>query len=479
MKKLFKTLAVSLLAILLVASALSCVSCTATESAKTLFQKGISRTSDKLENIDVVGTTEKIITGGSVEFIIDDLKIDEDTTGNASLKLYANADKKTAAAILSAKVGDEKYDAAAYISSSAAVVKFEKLLGKTAYGVNFAKAEKNLKGSAFNPDSDSDYALSEEMYNELLNAIKLYNEIKSAEKEANKLAEKYIKKLYSLLGKYATYEKENTETTVLAERDVACTLVTVKIDETCLSKTISELWKEAKKDSSLKKFLSERVLAFTKFEDIGELYEKMGDTVDEMLDSLEDSSVNYTVKYYLNKTSGAIMKAEVSTKVGSNKVAYGIELGTAMKKFEGVKVYQKNGSYTQYVWLKVVEDTKEELKLSLESENVKGIPELTVKYTKKEGTVKITTNYGGDETTIKLNYKKKSSTYTFVLESLTVDGEKVEIPGKVTVIVNTKAKAPSAPSKYTDIFSMKEDAFEDFVDDVKENAEDITIPGLD
>jgi hypothetical protein len=56
---------------------------------------------------------------------------------------------------------------------------------------------------------------------------------------------------------------------------------------------------------------------------------------------------------------------------------------------------------------------------------------------------------------------------------VSVDGEKVELPGKFSVIVNTKAKAPSAPSKYTDILTMKEEDFEDFIEDVQKNAEDI------
>ncbi|MCQ2427699.1 MAG: hypothetical protein MJ137_04775 [Clostridia bacterium] len=472
MKKLFRTLTVSLLALLLCVSAFSLVSCTATESAKTLFQKGLSRTAAKYENIDVVSTVEKIATGGSVEFLVDDIEIDEDTKGNASVKFFANTSKNTAAVILNAKLGEDKYDAAAYISSSAAVVKFEKLLGKDAYGINFSKAEKNLKTSVFGPDSDSDYAVSEEIYNQILDAIKSFNDAKNVEKDAKSLSDKYIKKLYKLISDNASFEKENSETTVLSEKNVPCTVVTVKVDDKCLTKVVSELWKDAKKDSALKKFIDANVIAQTPYEDVGDLYDAIDEIVDGMVDSLEDSGVNFTLKYYLNKSSGAIMKAEVSTKAGGEKVAYGIELGINFKDFEGIKVYTKVGTSTDYIWLKVVENNKEGMKLSLEA-TMKGVPAVTVKYTKEDGIVKITVSDDGDETVIKMSYKKKSSTYTFGLESVTVNGEKATLPGKISVIVNTKAKAPSAPSKYVDILTMKEDSFEDFLDDVKDNISDL------
>ena len=75
---------------------------------------------------------------------------------------------------------------------------------------------------------------------------------------------------------------------------------------------------------------------------------------------------------------------------------------------------------------------------------------------------------------VKLNYKKKGSVYTVVLESVSHNGEKAELPfsGKYSVIVNTSAKAPSAPSKYTDILTMNEDTFDDFIEEVQNNVDE-------
>ena len=40
------------------------------------------------------------------------------------------------------------------------------------------------------------------------------------------------------------------------------------------------------------------------------------------------------------------------------------------------------------------------------------------------------------------------------------------------MIINTSAKAPSAPSKYTDILTMNEDVFDDFIEEVQNNIDE-------
>lgn len=483
MKKSIRIFAALLTAAMLIATVLGCVSCTATESPKSLFQKAISRTADKMEKIDVVNTAEKVVAGGSIELKGEDLEFDEDgeTKGEFSLVLYANTDKKTAAAVLSAKVGEEKYDGAVYASQNALVAKFDKILGKNAYGINLSKAEKNLAKSVFSEDSDSRFSLSEDDYAKLEEAIKNINELKAAEKDAEKLYDKYVKKLYKLISDNAEYEKENTTTAVFDEKDVPCTLVTVKLTSSALTKVIETLWKDAKSDAQLKKFINDRVIALVdEYDDAGDLYDDIDDRVEDIAESIDDNSVSVTVRYFLNKSSGAIMKGDVTVRAGGEKMTVGVELGRTHKTFEGFKVTVRNGnSDSEYFWIRVVEDTKEQLKCEVLTTSMFSLPEITLKYTKDDGAVKITVSeedYFGekDETVVKLNYKKKGSVYTVVLESVSHNGEKAELPfsGKYSVIVNTSAKAPSAPSKYTDILTMNEDTFDDFIEEVQNNVDE-------
>jgi hypothetical protein len=476
MKKPIRIILVSLLAVLMAAFVLSCASCTAVESPKTLFEKAIPRTSAKMQKLEFVGTAEKAASGGSVEIRCEDLDLGGEDKGSASVVFYANADAKTAAAILSAKLGDKKYEGAAYLSPKSAVVQFEQLLGKDAYGINLAKAKENLKKSVFDTDSDTDYALSERMTEQVNNAIDKINNLSKLEKDGNKLYEKYAKKLYKTIADNAEYEKENTEVKIFDESDVPCTAVTVKLDSKAISKAVQSFWKDAKSDSELKKYISDNIITLNiGFEDVGDLYDKIDDEVEDLVDDLEDSDLTVTVRYYLNKSSGAIMKAELIIRDDNgNKTTYAVELGKEFKTFEGLKVtVKRDGSDAMYVWLKVTENSKDEFKCVLDSKNAGSMPEFSLKYTKSDGSVKITFDDGRTEYTVKLTYKKSGSTHTVTLDSVSVDGEKVELPGKFSVIVNTKAKAPSAPSKYTDILTMKEEDFEDFIEDVQKNAEDI------
>ncbi|GEM_PF-3678629 len=483
MKKSIRFFAVVMTAAMLFAAVLSCVSCTATESPKALFQKAISRTADKMEKIDIVNTAEKIASGGSIELKGEGLEFgeDSDSKGEFSLVLYANKDKKTAAAVLNAKIGEEKYEGALYGSENAIVAKFDKILGKNAYGINLSKAGKNLAKSVFAEDSDSKFSLSEEDYAKLEDVVKNINELKSAEKDAEKLYDKYVKKLYKLISDNAEYEKENTTTSVFDEKDVACTLVTVKLSSSALTKVIESFWKDAKSDTQLKKFINDRIIALVdEYDDAGDLYDDIDDYVEKAAEQIDNSSVSVTVRYFLNKSSGAIMKADVALRANGEKTTVGVELGKTHKTFEGFKFTVRNGSDDpDYLWIRVIEDTKEQLRCEVLTTRMFSLPEITLKYTKDDGAVKITVaeeDYFGekDETTVKLNYKKKGSVHTVVLESISQNGEKIDIPfsGKYSVIVNTSAKAPSAPSKYTDILTMNEETFEDFVEEVQNNLEE-------
>ena len=478
MKKTIRLLSFSVVAVLLVVTILSCVSCTAVESPKVLFQKAVSRTVNSYEKIEAADVAKKVVSGGSFEIKAEDLKLDDETKAEGSALFYANSSKKTGAVVLNAKIGDETYDAAVYASTKSVVAQSAKLFGSNVYGVNIQKAVENFKKSVFYFESDSDNALPESASEEILNALQQLKDTDAIEKDGKKLYDKYLKKLYKLCGDNAEFTKENTDADVLGE-SVSSTLLTVKLTNESISKIVSDFWKDAKSDKALKSFISDRLIPLLadKYEDVGDLYDDIDSEVEDIVEDLEDADITITLKYYLNKSSGAIMKASLTVKQGNNKATYGVELGRTFKKFEGFRVTIKSGnSDTESIWVKVTSDTKEELKISVIATDSFKIPEITLKYTKADGNIKITIPGGYDgDTVIKLTYTKSGSTHTFLLNSITVDDEKFELPfgGKYSVIVNTKAKAPSAPSKYTDILTMTDEKFDEFMDEIQENVNDI------
>ena len=179
----------------------------------------------------------------------------------------------------------------------------------------------------------------------------------------------------------------------------------------------------------------------------------------------------------------------MTLKANGQKVVIGAELGKTFKTFEGLKVSIKRGDNdAEYFWVRVTQDDKEAFRCTLET-NIDGIPEVSLKYTKEDGIVKVTVKetkrvWNSDtweydnktsETVVKLNYTKKGGVYTLTLGSITVDGEKVELPysGKYSLIVNKSASAPKAPSKYTDVLTMNEESFEDFLEDYRKGINEL------
>ncbi len=480
-----------LTAAMLLSLLLGCVSCAANESPKALFQKAISRTAEKMENVELIQTAEKTAAGGSVCLLAEDLDFgDGSEKGRVSFTLYANTDKKTAAAVLDAKLGEKTYKGGVYASSSAVVAECKEILGEKAYGLNIDKAAKNIAKSVFAPEGESKYSMSDEEYDKLLDVIKDLKETSKTEKEFRSLYEKYVKKLYKLISDNAEYEKDtDAETTVFDERDVPAVAVTVKLSSDAIVSVLKSLWKDAKADKDLKNFIKERLLSLIgKYEDVGDLYDDIDDEVDLIADTIEEDGVSVVIKYWLN-SSGAIMKAEATLKAGGQKVVFSAELGKTFKTFEGLKVSIKRGDQdAQYFWIRVTQDDKEAFRCTIES-NIDGIPEASLKYTKEDGIVKVTVKQTKrvwndntweyenktSETVVKLGYTKKGSVYTLTLGSVTVDGDKVELPysGKYSLIVNKSASAPKAPSKYTDVLTMDEEAFEDFLEDSQKGLKEL------
>lgn len=485
MKKITRRLLIAGCALLLCISMLGFVSCTATESAQVLFRKAISRTVEQYEKFDLVSFAKDLGKGGKVKLTAENIKVptgeESAVKGKGTAEFSFDVAKRTASATASAELDGKKYEASGYLSATDVAVKFDQVLDKV-YGISLKNAEKNLAKSVFYYDGDSEYALPEEQYNMIIDALKTIEDNKDVEKTGKKLVDKYVKKLFGYLEKNAEYAKENTETKVLEESSVPAVLVTVSIDEKGLSAVIQSLWKDAKADKELKNFIADYILPLSggNYEDVGDLYEDIDEEVDEFAEGAENADFEITVKYYLNKSSGAVMKGEVTLKSNGNKQQYTAELGNKFKSFEGIKLSTRRapsgGSWsdTVYVWLKVVENTKEQLSLKLVGSDGAGVPEVSLRYDKAEDTVKVSMkdSYGDEAFAVKFGYVKKGSTITLKLTSLTQDGEKTDIPADFTLEISTKPSVSSI-KKYTDILTLTEENIEDLKDNIEENLDKI------
>lgn len=471
-----KVISLIVCAVMLGALVFSTVSCTANESATVLFEKAAGRTIGKMESYDLVTTLLNLSKNGSIAVSAEYEDEEEDITAGGTFQLFFNSDQQKVAAALDGTFGDESIDALLTFGTDEFTVKCDRILGK-AYGISFKDFENKLQKSFLNPDSDSDYALDDDTYEAVIDMINSYKDDKKIEDEVNKLADKYVKLFYKEIENNSEMTKENAKVDVLEYEELQSIAVKIAIDNKGLANVLSSLWKQAKEDKELKSFLTKNIFenaaySDSSYDDVDELFDDLDDEIDEVVEDLEDNNVKIVVTLYLNSSSGAIMRVDASYKTEDEKAAVSVELGNKFETFEGFKITEKyDDDDEQYIYLKVTEDTKDELKVKLNQNISDDFPEITVKYDRKDGDLTITADSDEEEVVIKLNYIMKSGVHTFTFISATVDDEDIEFPGKLTVTIKEKDTMPSV-DKYTDVLTLDDDAIEELIEAIQENAED-------
>ena len=118
------------------------------------------------------------------------------------------------------------------------------------YGVNIRNLEKNLEGSIFDPDEETDYSLTDEQYEYFLNLKNTLGRDSGLQNEYEKVLGRYSKLAVEKLLKYSDVNK-SSETIKAGGEKIRCTVITVSLDEDGLSSVIQDLIDRANDDEEL------------------------------------------------------------------------------------------------------------------------------------------------------------------------------------------------------------------------------------
>ena len=357
-----------------------------------------------------------------------------------------------------------------------------------AYGVSIKNLAKNLPGSIFDPDEETDFSLTDDQYDYFMNMKDTVKNDKNLQKDIDKMAEKYRQLAINTFVKYAEVTKGSKKITVGGDT-FNCTVISIEIDEEALALAMQDMIDYANNDKELEKLLTRFANSVSYYEDPDDYLDSFYDSLDDLedeLDDLEDIDIEIRVDVYVTKAGTRIAQIDASFEVEDEELEMSLVLGKNINKSKEISFeYEvKDGDEYSIVY-SVKEDNNKyyEAEIEIESTSYSRYSgysytdeyEIKIEWDKKAGDyeMKIETEYS--DLVIKGTLLEKGDTYTFVLNNIRTNGNAVPYIKdlELTIVVDRHDTAPKVPTRYTEITSMSERDFKHLTEDIAEGFEEI------
>ena len=444
---------------------------------------GVKKSFEALEKNEYASIAKNVSEAGSITVSVDLSKLADlmgaEVPAKVEMTSYANLKNYKAALEVDAQLKNKSIlHGTLTASDEELAVACEQILGKKNYSLSFKDLAKNLPKSVFDPDSDTDYALPEEIYEWL---VSLKNgpitPLKEIISEAKPIIEKAAKILKDSTEKNGEVTK-GSETISIGEADVKTNTVTVKLNGKQAAAIVTDLLKWAKSDKDLKSLLTKVTTTYgpilDKEFDVDDFLDDFYDGIDEALDELEDTEkddVNLTAVFYTNKSNGQLVKAEITNKESSGKTTYTLEGGPDWKDLAYCSVSMKDPYSKTSMTYTVEENTKSQFTAKIKvKEDSDTTMSATYSWDKSTGDLRISSNEADLKLTGTMTQKGKVT--TIELKKLEY-GRFVSVKDLgTTITLNESAKLPSI-SKTTEVVKLSEDDIEMLIEDVQDAVQEL------
>ncbi len=456
----------------------------------------INKTLDAIEQNELVAYADKLTSGGSIAVTQDIAKL-EDSLGmkleaTADATLFMDKDDAKFALTLGGKYQKKDLlEAKFYLDlNNAIVAECEEILGKDALGIGLKDLPKRLEKSVFGPDGD--YALPEEFY-ELLDQKDLTGDLESLGKDAKKILDKAYGEIVKIITKNAKIEK-TSGTLTFGEKEIKENIISVELDDKAQYDIVTAILEWVKSDKDLKKFLTNLPKEYADlfeaidmdpddFEDVkDDFYESVEDLLEDLKefdkDDIEDEFPGtYTAKFYINKSNGQLNALDLTVKGEGGKTNIVLQFGPDVTKLCDASLTLKDSDNNKTSYSLTVENTKKNCDIKVKvKEGTSSDTLCSFTWDKKEGSFKLSSE---DTLTVTGTMTQKGSKTTIEVKKVELDYyasyySHTQFSTKnmgMTIVLDTNAKMPSAPS-FDDIIELKdEDAVEELIEKISENFE--------
>ena len=453
-----------------------------------LIVRGLVNTISDAKRIEVFDVADDVANGGSIAVSANlDKFAKDDVTVEA--KLYTDLDSLKGGYEMTVAEDDEKVLQARVLYNEDKFAFTCPELVDGAYGINYKNLEKNLPGSIFDPDEETDYSLSEEQFDYFLNLKDTAKNNKNLERDIDNMSAKYRKLIVEKLVKYAEVGRSSKTITVGGEK-IPCTVISLSIDQDALALAITDVVEYAMEDKDLEKLIN-RVAANGSYnEEPDEIIDEFYDSLDEILDNIDtlsEEDINITLDFYITSSGRRIAQVDCEYEVDNDEMDVSIVLGKNVSTSKEISITAKdkrhNESYSIVYSVKESSSRLYESEIEISHKRDSGSSgskedkqKITIEWDKKTSDFELEYKNRWDEKySIKGTLTQKGDKYIFVLTNIKSDGN--AIPNvkslELTVTIDRKDPAPSVPGGFTDITRMENREFKHLVEDINDGVQDL------
>ena len=463
-----------------------------------LLLSAAGNTAKDFSRLEGVSFAKEVANGGSVAVSANLDKYVDDITIQG--KIYTDAKNNKGAYEMTIYDDDDvMVQPRIYVNKDSIVATCPEIF-EGAYGVNFKKLDKNLPGSIFDPDEDTDYSLPEGVYEYLMSLSENTKGNKELQRDIEKTAARYEKFTIQTIMKYAEVTKTSDKITVGGDK-ISCTVITIELDEDAIVSICQDIIDYINNDKSLEDLLLRYYSAnpssnisyysilygydydFDPEDMVDEFYDEVDDFEDR-LDYIEDMDIEIEASVYITKSGKRIAQVDFESEIQGEEFECSLVLGKNVTKTKEMSFSYETSDGDKFSIEYEVEqnDAKGfEAEINYESydpwsyyrsEN-KG--KMTISWDKKSGDCEVKVKGEYDDFSIKGNLTKKGDKIIYVLENIKNNGTSVsDVKSlELTITIDRRDPAPKAPSRYTDIVLMDEDDFEDLYEEIEDGIEDL------
>ena len=422
----------------------------------------------------------KTFKGGSVELSVDKIIEKEDDVTEDILngdyfsgKIYFGKNK-IMIDDFDSKIAGVELKGQLYASADEVYIDEEKIIGE-AYGTKFVNFADELKRSIFAPDSGSGYALSQDVFDQIIDAFDDIDNTKDASKDLSKTLKKAIKDVIKIVFDNAEISSEK-EKIKLDGNKIKVRTVSITIDADAMSNIIDEVYDYLCTSDVILDYIEE----YGDVEAYEELMEDLEDDIDDICDAIDDDDDFDTLEIRIStpKRKAKLLKLEV---ISGKDTVFELDCGKkGIKKTDSVTI-EFDGAEITY---QIEEDNRKVFSSFIRIDEGSFEVIISLEIDRKEDSYTITCTsfdeYGDkkyvDKYTIKGDFSKKRDTINMTVDKITTKhsyensyttNESVttyEVNGKI--VIDSKDKMPDASKSYKKISDIKESDLDEWIEKV-------------
>ena len=400
--------------------------------------------------------------------------------GTVSMELkndYSNLKKARAAFDVGlALSGKQVADISLYGDMEQMILSSDALLPKQSLGVDLKNLDKNLEKSVFNPDSGSEYAMDEELYELLMQA---YSKDRQQDMEAlNAQGEKLWASAVKTLGKSIranTKQDKDSETLNFGDESVKVKVLSYEADAEAVYKIALDAMQWARDSKDLRKFLETMVKIYpilmedmdgdldSFYEELEEAYSELKENREDFLEDNEDLLIR--VSLYVSKGKNELLGLKLYTEHYRQKLEAEITWGPSLAEMNNITFKCNNGrdKYSGSYMVKTNDKKNFSSVLKLR-ENSRTVFEGSFQWDKKDGGFTLNID---DETSIKGTLEKLKDGYRADIRKVTAYGDEQKL--NLRLELRRDAKFDKLPS-YQELTKMREKDLEELIEDLEDAA---------